>query len=124
MRRHWEPLPDPHTTITPHPQDVVAGDGTTSVTVIAGALLRKSLELLEKGVHPTIISDAFHKAALKACEVSGHSPCFDCGFSGCRWVVKKGYLLGCARRRPRPARWASAQQAVMAKRGGRCTGCF
>lgn len=51
-------------------QDVVAGDGTTSVTVIAGALLKKSLELLEKGVHPTTISDAFSKAALKACEVS------------------------------------------------------
>ena len=50
-------------------QDVVAGDGTTSVTVIAGALLRKSLELLERGVHPTIISDAFNKAAQKACEV-------------------------------------------------------
>lgn len=50
-------------------QDVVAGDGTTSVTVIAGSLLKKSLELLEKGVHPTIISDAFQKAAQKACEV-------------------------------------------------------
>lgn len=31
-------------------QDVVAGDGTTSVTVLCGALLKKSLELLEKGV--------------------------------------------------------------------------
>lgn len=30
-------------------QDVVAGDGTTSVTVLCGALLKKSLELLEKG---------------------------------------------------------------------------
>ncbi|GAB4820845.1 hypothetical protein N2152v2_007891 [Parachlorella kessleri] len=50
-------------------QDVVAGDGTTSVTVIAGALLKKSLELLERGVHPTIISDAFQKAAIKACEI-------------------------------------------------------
>ena len=47
----------------------MAGDGTTSVTVIAGSLLKKSLELLEKGVHPTIISDAFQKAAIKACEV-------------------------------------------------------
>ena len=50
-------------------QDVVAGDGTTSVTVLAGALLKGSLELLEKGVHPTVISDAFGKAASKAVEV-------------------------------------------------------
>mmetsp|Transcript_12516 Transcript_12516/g.26982 ORF Transcript_12516/g.26982 Transcript_12516/m.26982 type:complete len:528 (+) Transcript_12516:109-1692(+) len=50
-------------------QDVVAGDGTTSVVVICGALLKKCQELLEKGVHPTVISDSFNKAAQKACEV-------------------------------------------------------
>lgn len=50
-------------------QDVVAGDGTTSVVVICGALLKKCQELLEKGVHPTIISDSFSKAANKACEI-------------------------------------------------------
>ena len=38
-----------HTPV-PLQQDVVAGDGTTSVTVLCGALLKKSLELLEKGV--------------------------------------------------------------------------
>ena len=43
-------------------QDVVAGDGTTSVVVICGALLKKSLELLDKGIHPTLVSDAFDKA--------------------------------------------------------------
>ena len=47
-------------------QDVVAGDGTTSVTVICGALLKKCLELLERGVHPTIVSDSFNKAADRA----------------------------------------------------------
>jgi T-complex protein 1 subunit delta len=52
-----------------HAQDVAAGDGTTSVTVICGALLRKCLELLERGVHPTVISDAFAKAAEKAVEI-------------------------------------------------------
>mmetsp|Transcript_14743 Transcript_14743/g.41508 ORF Transcript_14743/g.41508 Transcript_14743/m.41508 type:complete len:535 (-) Transcript_14743:230-1834(-) len=50
-------------------QDVVAGDGTTSVVVICGALLKKCSELLEKGVHPTVISDAFQKAAVKAMEI-------------------------------------------------------
>lgn len=50
-------------------QDVVAGDGTTSVTVICGALLKKCLELLERGVHPTIVSDSFNKAAERAVQV-------------------------------------------------------
>ena len=53
-------------------QDVVAGDGTTSVVVICGALLKKAQELLEKGIHPTVISDSFNKAANKACEVGSH----------------------------------------------------
>lgn len=51
-------------------QDVVAGDGTTSVVVICGALLKKCQELLEKGIHPTVVSDSFNLAANKACEVS------------------------------------------------------
>jgi hypothetical protein len=55
-------------------QDVVAGDGTTSVVVICGALLKKCQELLEKGVHPTIVSDSFSKAAAKACEVRDYRP--------------------------------------------------
>ena len=50
-------------------QDVVAGDGTTSVVVICGALLKKAQELLERSVHPTAISDAFNRAAQKAVEV-------------------------------------------------------
>ncbi|CAL5224628.1 g7345 [Coccomyxa viridis] len=50
-------------------QDVAAGDGTTSVTVICGALLRKCLELLERGVHPTVISDSFARAVQKAEEI-------------------------------------------------------
>jgi T-complex protein 1 subunit delta len=50
-------------------QDVVAGDGTTSVVVLCGALLKKSLELLDKGIHPTIISDAFDSACQRAVEM-------------------------------------------------------
>lgn len=50
-------------------QDVEAGDGTTSVTVIAGALLSASLDLMEQGIHPSIISMAFGKAANKAEQV-------------------------------------------------------
>lgn len=45
-------------------QDVEAGDGTTSVVIIAGALLSACELLLKKGIHPTSISDGF-AVALK-----------------------------------------------------------
>lgn len=50
-------------------QDVEAGDGTTSVVVIAGALLDAAEKLLNRGIHPTAISDSFQKAAVHALEV-------------------------------------------------------
>ncbi|KAF9592506.1 hypothetical protein IFM89_015200 [Coptis chinensis] len=50
-------------------QDIVAGDGTTTVVVIAGALLKSCLVLLNNGIHPTVISDALHKASLKAVDI-------------------------------------------------------
>ncbi|GFY95635.1 TCP-1/cpn60 chaperonin family protein [Actinidia rufa] len=50
-------------------QDVVAGDGTTTVVVIAGALLKHCLSLLTAGIHPTVISDSLHKLSLKAVDV-------------------------------------------------------
>jgi hypothetical protein len=50
-------------------QDVVAGDGTTSVTVLAGSILGKCMTLVAKGVHPTVISDALGRCADKAVEV-------------------------------------------------------
>lgn len=50
-------------------QDVEAGDGTTTVVVIAGALLDASSKLLAKGIHPTIISESFQKAAAKSKEI-------------------------------------------------------
>jgi T-complex protein 1 subunit delta len=37
-------------------QDIEAGDGTTTVVIIAGALLKAAETLLEKGIHPNIIS--------------------------------------------------------------------
>jgi len=50
-------------------QDVEAGDGTTSVVVLCGSMLDKCSMLLDKGVHPTIITEAFGMAAAKAEEV-------------------------------------------------------
>ncbi|KAH6572517.1 hypothetical protein BASA62_003345 [Batrachochytrium salamandrivorans] len=40
-------------------QDVEAGDGTTSVVVLAGSLLGAAESLLDKGIHPTTIAEAF-----------------------------------------------------------------
>lgn len=50
-------------------QDSVAGDGTTSVVVLAGALLQACTGLLAKGIHPTSISDAFATASHLADDV-------------------------------------------------------
>jgi thermosome len=50
-------------------QDSEAGDGTTSAVVVAGELLNRAEELIEKNVHPTIIIDGYRKAAQKALEV-------------------------------------------------------
>ncbi len=49
-------------------QDNEAGDGTTSVVVIAGELLSKAQELIEKNVHPTVIIDGYTLAQAKALE--------------------------------------------------------
>merc|ERR1712113_605613 len=50
-------------------QDVEAGDGTTSVTVIAGSLLNAAENLLKRGIHPTVISESFLLAAKKSEEI-------------------------------------------------------
>lgn len=50
-------------------QDVEAGDGTTSVVVIAGSLLGAAEKLLGKGLHPTVISESFQRAAGAAVEI-------------------------------------------------------
>jgi thermosome len=49
-------------------QDDEAGDGTTSAVIIAGELLTKAEDLIEKNVHPTVIIDGYRKAAEKALE--------------------------------------------------------
>ncbi len=46
--------------------DNEVGDGTTSVVVLAGALLEHAESLIDQDVHPTIIVDGYRKAAKKA----------------------------------------------------------
>ena len=43
-------------------QDAEVGDGTTTVVVLAGELLKKAEDLLLQNIHPTIIIDGYRKA--------------------------------------------------------------
>lgn len=47
-------------------QDDEIGDGTTGVVVLAGALLEKAEDLIDKGIHPIRIADGFESAAKTA----------------------------------------------------------
>ncbi len=49
-------------------QDDEVGDGTTTAVIIAGELLGKAEDLIEKNVHPTVIIDGYRRAADKALE--------------------------------------------------------
>ena len=49
--------------------DNEVGDGTTSVVILAGALIEKAEELINMDVHPTIIVDGYRKSATKAIEI-------------------------------------------------------
>ncbi|MEM1666689.1 MAG: thermosome subunit beta [Nitrososphaerota archaeon] len=50
-------------------QDSEVGDGTTTAVVLAGELLAKAEELIEKEVHPSVIIEGYRKAAVKALEI-------------------------------------------------------
>jgi archaeal chaperonin len=49
--------------------DNEVGDGTTSSVVLAGSLVEKAEELVDKEVHPTVIMDGYQKALEKAREI-------------------------------------------------------
>lgn len=49
-------------------QEGRVGDGTTTAVVLAGELLAKAEELLERGIHPTTITEGYYLAAERAVE--------------------------------------------------------
>jgi chaperonin GroEL (HSP60 family) len=49
--------------------DNAIGDGTTSVVVLAGALVEKAESMLEMGIPPQRISDGYHRALKMAIEI-------------------------------------------------------
>jgi thermosome len=51
--------------------DEEVGDGTKSAVILAGALLEKAEELLDRGVHPSIIVHGYNRAAAKSIEILG-----------------------------------------------------
>lgn len=54
-------------------QDDQVGDGTTSVVLLVGELLKQADRYISEGVHPTVIAEGFDiakKDALEVCRVS------------------------------------------------------
>jgi thermosome len=49
--------------------DNEVGDGTTSVAVLAGSLLEKAEDLINKNVHATVIVDGYRRASEKAVKI-------------------------------------------------------
>ena len=52
-------------------QDSECGDGTTTAVILAGELLKNAEELLEKGVHPTAISNGYRRASQESIIILG-----------------------------------------------------
>lgn len=50
-------------------QDDEVGDGTTTSVILAGELLKKAEELVEKNIHPTLIVQGYKKATEKTMDV-------------------------------------------------------
>lgn len=47
-------------------QDDIAGDGTTTVVLLVGELLRQAEIYLNEGIHPRVITDGYEKARIEA----------------------------------------------------------
>ena len=50
-------------------QDSECGDGTTTAVILAGELLKNAEELIDKGVHPTAISNGYRRASNESLEL-------------------------------------------------------
>ena len=59
-------------------QDDEVGDGTTSVTVLAGELLREAEKLIQLRIHPMVIIDGWRRASAVA-RAAPEAPSLDHG---------------------------------------------
>ena len=55
-------------------QDDITGDGTTSVVLMVGELMKQADRYISEGLHPRIITDGYEIAKTEALEV-GHKIC-------------------------------------------------
>lgn len=56
-------------------QDDICGDGTTSVVLLVGELLKQADRYISEGLHPRIITDGFEIAKAEALKVRRSGPC-------------------------------------------------
>ena len=57
-------------------QDDQVGDGTTSVVLLVGELLKQADRFISEGVHPTVIAEGFDLAKKEALAVRSCDPGF------------------------------------------------
>lgn len=65
-------------------QDDICGDGTTSVVLLVGELLKQADRYISEGLHPRIITDGYEIAKTESLKASfGHNisePVLTCDF--------------------------------------------
>lgn len=57
-------------------QDDQVGDGTTSVVLLVGELLKQADRFISEGVHPTVIAEGFDLAKKEALAVRSCDACY------------------------------------------------
>jgi T-complex protein 1 subunit zeta len=50
-------------------QDEITGDGTTSIVLFVGELLKQAERFISEGIHPRVITDGFDLAKKRSLEV-------------------------------------------------------
>ena len=55
-------------------QDDITGDGTTSVVLMVGELLKQADRYISEGLHPRVITDGYEIAKNEALKVRIHFP--------------------------------------------------
>jgi T-complex protein 1 subunit zeta len=55
-------------------QDDICGDGTTSVVLLVGELLKQADRYISEGLHPRIITDGYEIAKTEALKVLLNAP--------------------------------------------------
>lgn len=53
-------------------QDEITGDGTTSVVLLVGELLKQAERYISEGLHPRIVTEGYDLAKKEALNVSKH----------------------------------------------------